>query len=380
MSSGTTAVYALHYPIQTDAVDVAADVQLLATDVETQLLLKAPILSPTFTGVPLSTTPADSDSSTKIATTAFVKNQGYSIVASPTFTGTVTIPTLSVTGSATITSTISASGLAGSLLTSTVGSTLGVAAAGTSTIPARSDHVHPTEIPTQTGNGGKFLSTDGSAVSWATVIGSVYQASAPSSPSTGAIWTNSNNNVFYQYNGTSWISPMGIEPFTPTFTTNNYTMVLADQARLLQLGNGVTAGTLTVPTNTSVAYPIGTQIQLVQINAGQITLAPASITTATYASGGAAAATTFVISTTNANIAINQLVTGTGFAANTLVTNVSGTTITVSPAISSQVSGTITFSVGLVATPGLKLRTQWSSVTLIKTNTNSWIAIGDLSS
>jgi hypothetical protein len=74
MSSGATAVYGLPYPIQTDPVDVAADVQSLATNVETQLLLKAPLLSPTFTGVPLSTTPADSDSSTKIATTAFVNN------------------------------------------------------------------------------------------------------------------------------------------------------------------------------------------------------------------------------------------------------------------------------------------------------------------
>jgi hypothetical protein len=312
MSSGATAVYGLPYPIQTDPVDVAADVQSLATNVETQLLLKAPLLSPTFTGVPLSTTPADSDSSTKIATTAFVKNQAYSTVASPTFTGTVTIPTLSVTGAATITSTISASGLAGSLLTSTVGSTLGVAAAGTSTVPARSDHVHPTPIPTQTGNTGKFLTTDGSAVSWGTVVGSVYQSSSPSSPSTGAIWTDSDLNVLYQYDGSKWISPMGIEPFTPTFVTNNYTLILADQARLLQLNNGATSGVLTVPLNATVEYPVGTQIQIVQTAAGQITIVP-----------------------------------------------ISGVTIN--------------------GTPGLKLRTQWSSATLIKVATNSWIVIGDLS-
>lgn len=31
------------------------------------------------------------------------------------------------------------------------------------------------------------------------------------------------------------------------------------------------------------------------------------------------------------------------------------------------------------ATPGLKLRAQWSSVTLIKRATNTWVAIGDLS-
>jgi hypothetical protein len=31
------------------------------------------------------------------------------------------------------------------------------------------------------------------------------------------------------------------------------------------------------------------------------------------------------------------------------------------------------------ATPGLKLRTQWSSATLIKRGLNSWVVLGDLS-
>lgn len=312
MSSGATAVYGLPYPIQTDPVDVAADVQSLATNVETQLLLKAPLASPTFTGTVIAPTPNDSDNTTKVATTAFVKNQAYSTIASPTFTGTVTIPTLSVTGAATVTSTISASGLAGPLLTSTVGTALGTAAAGTSAIPARSDHVHPTPIPTQTGNNGKFLSTDGSTVSWATVIGSVYQSSAPVSPSTGAIWTDSDNNVLYQYNGSAWVSPMGVEVTLPTYSLNDYTLVLADQARFLLLSNGSTAGSVSVPTNSSVNFAVGTQIQIVQSGTGQITITPKSGVT---------------------------------------------------------VSGT----------PGLKLRTQWSSATLVKVATDSWIAIGDLS-
>jgi predicted acyltransferase (DUF342 family) len=38
----------------------------------------------------------NSDSSTKVATTQFVKNQGYATIASPTFTGSVVIPTLSI--------------------------------------------------------------------------------------------------------------------------------------------------------------------------------------------------------------------------------------------------------------------------------------------
>lgn len=42
--------------------------------IQTQLNTKAPLASPTFTGVPLSTTPAPGDNSTKISTTAFVKD------------------------------------------------------------------------------------------------------------------------------------------------------------------------------------------------------------------------------------------------------------------------------------------------------------------
>lgn len=44
---------------------------------QTALDAKAPIASPTFTGTPKSVTPATADNSTNIATTAFVKAQGY---------------------------------------------------------------------------------------------------------------------------------------------------------------------------------------------------------------------------------------------------------------------------------------------------------------
>jgi len=67
-------------------------------------------------------------------------------------------------------------------------------------------------------------------------------------------------------------------------------------------------------------------------------------TTAIYASGGASGATSVVISTANINIAPDQTITGTGFAANTKVTSVSGTTINFSPASTGQIAGTITFS------------------------------------
>ena len=51
------------------------------------------LASPTFTGTPLSTTAAVDTNTTQVATTAYVVGQGYAKLASPTFTGTVTVPT-----------------------------------------------------------------------------------------------------------------------------------------------------------------------------------------------------------------------------------------------------------------------------------------------
>ena len=47
------------------------------SDLTTALNLKAPLASPTFTGTPAAPTPTAADNSTKVATTAFVKAQGY---------------------------------------------------------------------------------------------------------------------------------------------------------------------------------------------------------------------------------------------------------------------------------------------------------------
>lgn len=94
-------------------------------------------------------------------------------------------------------------------------------------------------------------------------------------------------------------------------TGTSYTLALSDANNtLVELNNG-SAITLTIPTNAVTAFPIGSQVQLLQTGAGQVTISGAGVT-------------------------IN-------------------------------------------GTPGLKLRTQWSSATLIKRNTDTWVAIGDLS-
>jgi len=93
-------------------------------------------------------------------------------------------------------------------------------------------------------------------------------------------------------------------------TGTTYTLVLADASnKLVELSN-TSAITVTVPLNSSVAYPVGSQIMLLQTNIGQVTVAGA---------GGV---------TVNSN-------------------------------------------------PGLKLRAQWSSATLIKRAENTWVLVGD---
>ncbi len=59
------------------------------TGLQTALNLKADLVSPTFTGTPIAPTPSTADDSTKLATTAFVKAQEYLTADSPDLVTTV---------------------------------------------------------------------------------------------------------------------------------------------------------------------------------------------------------------------------------------------------------------------------------------------------
>ena len=73
-------------------------------------------------------------------------------------------------------------------------------------------------------------------------------------------------------------------------TGTTYTFVLADQGKYVTASNA-SAQTYSIPTNASVAFPIGTSIDLIQIGAGQVTVSAASSgTTTIYSTGGTAAA------------------------------------------------------------------------------------------
>lgn len=101
--------------------------------------------------------------------------------------------------------------------------------------------------------------------------------------------------------------------------TGSYTPTsgdISDDGKLIEF-NSSSSHTYTIPTNTNNPYPIGTQISILQTNTGQTTIAAAS-----------------------------------------------GVTLNCTPQPTANTA---------------RLRTLWSSATLIKRATNTWVLIGDLS-
>ena len=94
--------------------------------------------------------------------------------------------------------------------------------------------------------------------------------------------------------------------------TSSYTLANLNERDTIVELNSTSATTLTIPADSAVNYPIGTTLDIIQTNTGQVTIAGA------------------------AGVTVN-------------------------------------------ATPGLKLRTRWSSATLLKRASNTWLVFGDLS-
>jgi hypothetical protein len=72
-------------------------------------------------------------------------------------------------------------------------------------------------------------------------------------------------------------------------TGASYTAVLDDNGQIVTMSNG-SGNTFSIPTNASVAFPIGTQINVLQIGAGQTTIQAVTSGTTTIQSTGAAPA------------------------------------------------------------------------------------------
>ena len=75
-----------------------------------------------------------------------------------------------------------------------------------------------------------------------------------------------------------------------TANTTDYTAVLADAYQVLEVMNKATAIAYKIPTDASVAFPVGTALTILNIGAGTCTISAVTPGTTTVLSAGAVAA------------------------------------------------------------------------------------------
>ena len=75
-----------------------------------------------------------------------------------------------------------------------------------------------------------------------------------------------------------------------TANTSDYTAVLADSYQVLEVMNKATAIAFKIPTDASVAFPVGTALTILNIGAGVCTISAVTPGTTTVLSAGAVAA------------------------------------------------------------------------------------------
>jgi hypothetical protein len=108
------------------------------------------------------------------------------------------------------------------------------------------------------------------------------QRTAISSPAVGLmVYCTDMVEGLYQYINNAWVNLTGI---VTNRQTASYTLALGDSNDLVEM-NVATANNLTVPLNSSVAFPIGTKIDIAQYGAGQTTVVATSGVTVRSAGG-----------------------------------------------------------------------------------------------
>jgi hypothetical protein len=186
-------------------------------------------------------------------------------LSSPTFTGTVSGITKSMVGLGNVDNTTDAGKPISSATQTALDAKLASATAATTYAPIASPTFTGTVVvptltltnPLSAANGGTGLSSLATGV--ATFLGT------PSSANLAAMLTDEigTGNVVLSEVATS-------------AQTASYTLVAADRGKLVEMNVG-SANTLTVPLNSSVAFPIGTQIDILQVGSGKTTVAGATV-------------------------------------------------------------------------------------------------------
>lgn len=280
--------------------------------------------NPTSTGIHTVPTAADGTNTTQAASTAFVQNAITALKdgVSTTYDTLAKIATAlgdKLDASAALFfKTISISGQSDVVADSAADTLTLVAGTNVSiTTDPATDTITFSAIPSA---GGETTASIGALISGAAEKTTPVDAdmfalmdSAASNVMKKLSWANL-KAALKTYFDTLYISGTGIYSFNNR--SASYTLVIGDQdtlavPRIVTIANA-SANTLTVPPNSSVAFPVGAKINFIQAGAGQ-------------------------------------------------------TTITAGAGVTLQ------------GTPGLKCRAQFSPVTLIKSATNTWYVIGDLS-
>jgi len=145
----------------------------------------------------------------------------------------------------------------------------------------------------QTGNLQEWTFTDGSTTSIVARVnsaGKIFSNSGLTGTNTSEVVTETGTQTLTNKTLTSpvisggslsnaTVNNVNISNFTSTVETNarsaSYTLVLSDSSKVIEMSS-TSANTLTIPTNASVPFPIGTQILIIQTNTGQTTVAGAS--------------------------------------------------------------------------------------------------------
>jgi len=116
-----------------------------------------------------------------------------------------------------------------------------------------------------------------------------------------------NGNKLVQFDGTNWVDFAGgggggtsNPPVVNDQTGTSYTLVLANApatsaSQGILTMNNASANTVTIPASTTVAFPIGTLIQIIQLGAGKTTVSPAGGVTLANASTNSARAQNSVL-------------------------------------------------------------------------------------